>query len=154
MRQGAEEPELTHLAAMVTGADMELDGMKDLVAQSSPTGWARLSELKEKADEYNMELQSLDKMDGTIWDGLQGAKDECDSLRARLEQVESPVTQLLERIKGEIRAEDPDATSAADTWAQEWYISLDERVTALGRIGREGSRLPKAAGRDREAAEG
>ena len=111
--------------------------MKDLVAQSSPTGWARLSELKEKADENNMELQSqreaLDKMDGTIWDGLHGAKDECDSLRARLGQVESEVTQLPERIKGEIRAEDPDATSAADTWAQEWYISLDERVTALGR---------------------
>ena len=126
VRQGAEEPELTHLAAMVTGADMELDGMKDLVAQSSPTGWARLSELKEKADENNMELQSqreaLDKMDGTIWDGLQGAG-----------QVESEVTQLPERIKGEIRAKDLDATSAADTWAQEWYISLDERVTAPGR---------------------
>ena len=55
-------------------------------------------------------------MDGTIWDGLQGAKDEFDSLRARLEQVESHVTQLPERIKGEIRAEASDATSAADTW--------------------------------------
>ena len=117
MRQGAKEPEGTHLAAMVTDADMELD--------------------EEKADEYNMELQSqreaLDKVDGTIWDGLQGAKDESDSLRARLEHVESQVTQLPERIKGEIRAEAPDATSAADTRGQEWYITLDERVTAVVR---------------------
>ena len=43
------------------------------------------------------------------------------------------MTQLPERIKGEIRAEAPDATSAADTRAQEWYITLDERVTALVR---------------------
>ena len=72
----------------------------------------------------------LDKMDGTIWDGLQGAKDESDSLR----QVESQVTQLQERIKGEIRAEAPDATLvAADTRVQEWSFTLDERVTAVVR---------------------
>ena len=47
--------------------------------------------------------EALDKMDGTIWDGLQGAKGEPDSLRARLEQVESQVTQL----QGEIRAAAP-----------------------------------------------
>ena len=117
VRQGAEEPEGTHLAAMVTGADMELD--------------------EEKADEFYMELQSqreaLDKMDGTIWSGLQGAKDEFDSLRARLEQVESQVTQLPERIKGEILAEALNATSAADTRSQEWFFTLDERVTAVVR---------------------
>ena len=73
-------------------------------------------------------------MDGIIWGGLQGPKGEFDSLRARLEQVESQVTQLPERIKGEIRAEAPNATSAADTRAQEWYITLDERVTALVRL--------------------
>ena len=73
-------------------------------------------------------------MDGTIWDGLQGAKDEFDSLRARLEQVESQVTQLPERIKGEIRAEAPDATSAADTQGQEWFFTVDERVTAVVRL--------------------
>ena len=49
VRKGAEEPERTHLAAVVTGADMELDGTKDLVARSSRIGWARLSELEEKA---------------------------------------------------------------------------------------------------------
>ena len=76
--------------------------------------------------------EALDKMDGTIWDGLQGAKDESDSLRARLQQVESQVTQLQERIKGEIRAEAPDATSAV-TRVQEWFITLDERVTAVVR---------------------
>ena len=73
--------------------------------------------------------EALDKMDGTIWDGLQGAKDESDSLR----QVESKVTQLQERIKGEIRAEAPDATLAADTRVQEWSFTLDERVTAVVR---------------------
>ena len=134
MREGAEEPEGTHLDAMVTGAatdkqtnkqtNMELDGthlaateeskqmlkqhiesLKDLVAQSSRIGWARLSELEEKAN----------------GDGLQDAGDESDSLRVRFEP-------------GEIRAEAPDAISAADTRAQErWYITLDERVTALVR---------------------
>ena len=38
VREGAEEPQGTHLAAIVAGADMELD--------------------EEKADEYNVELQS------------------------------------------------------------------------------------------------
>ena len=43
------------------------------------------------------------------------------------------MTQLPERIKGEIRAEALDATSAADTRAQEWFFTLDERVTAVVR---------------------
>ena len=84
----------------------------------------------DSARELKSQREALDKMDGTIWDGLQ---DESDSLRARLEQVESQVTQLPERIKGEIRAEALDVTSAADTRAQDWYITLDERVTALVR---------------------
>ena len=47
----------------------------------------------------------------------QESQDESDSLRARLEQVESQVTQL----------------QAADTRGQEWYVTLDERVTAVVR---------------------
>ena len=43
------------------------------------------------------------------------------------------MTQLPERIKGEIRAEAPDAISAADTRAQEGFFTLDERLTALVR---------------------
>ena len=93
--------------------------------------------LKDLARVCDIDLKShreaLGKMDATIWDGFKDAKDESDSLRVRPEQVESQVTQLPERIKREIRAEAPDATSAADTRAQEWYITLDERVTALAR---------------------
>ena len=156
VRQGAEEPEGTHLAAMVTGADTELDGthlaateeakqvikqhtesLKDLVTHNSRIGWVRLSELEEKADGYDMELkfqrEALGKMDATVWDGLKDARDESDSLRVRLEQVESQVTQLPERIKGEICAEAPDATSAADARTQEWFFTLEERVTAVVR---------------------
>ena len=107
VRQGVEEPEGTHLATT--------------------------DKPKQMLKEVKSQREALDKMDGAIWDGLQGAKDESDSLRARLEQVESQVTQLLERIKGEIRAEAPDATSAADTRAQEWFFALDERVTVLVR---------------------
>ena len=94
-----------------------------------------LKDFEEKADEYDMELKSqrevLDKMDATIWNELQDAGDESDSLRTGLEQIESQLTQLPERIKGEIRSEAPDATSAADTRAQEWFITLDERMTAV-----------------------
>ena len=176
--QGAEVPEGTHLAAMVTGADMELDGMhlaateeakqmlkqhseslKDLVAQSSRIGWARLSELEEKADEFYMELKSqreaLDTMDDMMWDGLQGAKDESDSLRARLLQGQSQVTQLPERIKGEIRAGAPDATSAADTRTPGVVYHRGRQSDGPREAaGREGSHLLKAAGRGRKAAEG
>ena len=61
-------------------------------------------------------------MDGLICDAFQDAGDDCDSLRARLEQVESEVTALTkrldplaqqpERIKNEIPAEAPDVISS------------------------------------------
>ena len=64
--------------------------------------------------EPKSQREALGKMDATIWNGLKDARDESDSLRVRPEQVESQVTQLPKRIKGEIRAEALDATSAAD----------------------------------------
>ena len=156
VRQGTEEPEGAHLAVMVTCADMELDGTHLAATEEAKQMLKHHTEsLKDLAGDYDMDLKSQreaqGKMDAMIWDGLKDAKDESDSQRVRLEQVESQVTQLLERIKGEIRAEAPDATSAADTRAQEWHITLDERVTADGR---EGSCLLKAAGGGCEAAEG
>ena len=75
------------------------------------------------------ELKSqLDKMDAMIWEGCRTQGTSLTSLRARLEQVESQVTQLLERIKGEIRAEAPDATSAQVTALTK---QLDEKVGAI-----------------------
>ena len=72
------------------------ESLKDLVAQNSRIGWPKQSELEEKAEECETELklqrEELDKMDGMICDGFQDAWDDCDSLRARLEQVESEVT--------------------------------------------------------------
>ena len=77
------------LAAMEEAKQMlkqHTESLKDLVAQSSRIGWARLSELEDRAGEYDTELKSqreaLDKMDAMIWDGWQDAGDESDSLRA------------------------------------------------------------------------
>ena len=146
MRQGVEEPEGAHLAVMVTGAEMELDGTHLAATEEAKQRLKQHTEsLKDIAGVCDIELKSqreaLGKMDATIWDGFKDAKDESDSLRVRLEQVESQVTQLPERIKREIRAEALDATSAATALASE-------------ADGREGSRLLKAAGGGREAAEG
>ena len=131
VRQGAEEPEGTHLAVMVTGADMELDGTHLAATEEAKQMLKQHTEsLRDLAGVYDIEPQSqreaLGKMDATIWDGLKDARDESHSPRVRLEQVESQVTQLPERIKGEIRAEAPDATSAVDTRAQEWYVTTRE----------------------------
>ena len=120
VRQRAEEPDGAHLAVMVTGADMELDGTHLAATEEAKQMLKQHTEsLKDLAGVCDMELKSqreaLGKMDAAIWDGSKDAKDESDSLRAHLEQVESQVTQLPERIKGEIRAEAPEATSAADT---------------------------------------
>ena len=65
-----------------------------------------------------------------MWDGLQDVGGESDSLRARFEPVESQVTQLPERITGEIHAEAPDATSAKVTALTK---QLDEKVGAISR---------------------
>ena len=161
VRQGAGEPEGTHLATTVTGADtdkqtnkltnMELDGTRlaamEEAKQMLKQHTESLKVLEEKADEYDMELKSqreaLDKMDATIWDGLQDAGDESDSLRARLEQVESQVTQLPERIKGEIRAEAPDATSV-DEKGMAVAKQLDEKVLAFSRQLAEAAKQLKA----------
>ena len=51
-------------------------------------------------------------MDGMLCDGFQDAGDDCDSLRARLEQVESQLMQLPEWIKSEMRAEASEAIVA------------------------------------------
>ena len=116
--------------SMLTCSEVEL-----LTEERTHAGIVSPSQILRERSSMRQESQreALDKMDGTIWDGLQGAKDESDSLRARLEQVQSQVTQLQERIKGEIRAEAPDATFATDTRVQEWSFTLDERVTAVVR---------------------
>ena len=125
VRLGAEGPGGAHLAVMVTGAGMELDGTHLAATEEAKQMLKQHTEsLKDLAGVYDIELKSqreaLGKMDATIWDGFKDAKDESDSPRVRLEQVESQVTQLLWRINGEIRAEAPDATSAADKRAEEW----------------------------------
>ena len=45
---------------------------------------------------FKLQREALDKMDGMICDGFQDAGDDCDSLSARLEQVESQLKQLPE----------------------------------------------------------
>ena len=91
------------------------ESLKDL-ALNSRIGWAKLSELEEKAEECETELklqrEELDKMDGMICDGFQDAGDDCDPLRARLGQVESQLKQLPERIKSETRADASEAIVA------------------------------------------
>ena len=104
--------------SMLTCSEVEL-----LTEERTHAGIVSPSQILRERSSMRQESQRevLDKMDATIWNGLQDAGDESDSLRARLEQVESQVTQLPERIKGEIRAEALDATS------------VDEKVTALAR---------------------
>ena len=75
------------------------ESLKDLVAQNSRIGWAELSELVDKAEECETDLklqrEELDKLDGMICGGFQDTGDDCDSLRARLQQVESQVKELV-----------------------------------------------------------
>ena len=128
--------EWTH-AGIVSPGMLKAEHWLSMRRERSRCSNSNTESLKDLAGVYDMELKSqreaLGKMDATIWDGSKDAKDESDSLRAHLEQVESQVTQLPERIKDEIRAEAPEATSAADTRAQEWYITLDDRVAAFVR---------------------
>ena len=59
------------------------ESLKDLVAQNSRIGWAKLSELEEEAEESEKEVklqrEELDKMDGMICDGFRDAGDDCDA---------------------------------------------------------------------------
>ena len=99
--------------------EQQTEHLKDLMAQSRRMCVTRLSELEEKAEEYEAELKSLrealDKVH-VICDGCQDPGDDCDTLRARLQQVESQVTavtkqldplaQMPERIEIEILSKD------------------------------------------------
>ena len=83
---------------------MELDGTHLAATEEAKQMLKQHTEsLKDLAGVYDIELKSqreaLGKMDATIWDGFKDAKDESDSLRVRLEQVQSQVTQLPERVR-------------------------------------------------------
>ena len=99
---------------MVTGADMELDG----------THLATTEKAKQMLKELKFQREALDKMDGTIVDGLQGAEDGAG-------RVASDATA------GADQGRDPRRSSQCDIRGgyagQEWYVTLDERVTALVR---------------------
>ena len=146
------------------GFETHAENLKDLMAQSCRAGMARLSDLEVNAEELEAELAShqdmedrVNKLNTLISDRLQNAANECNSLRARFEHLESKLkTAMGDRthIHDELRKLNDEAKNQSDGLrnlekrlegqADELRADVRSHVRAtIGTIGRMLNHLPE-----------